>query len=223
MSLLQTIKGRFKMNIQYEKLNHSNFESVTSELSRNFSDHELITRTLKIKSKEIYALFYPIVKNSFIHSYVARNLIDNKIIGAIICNDVRFFTDDLSYEGISFSTELQGVMSFLSTLENQYIQENLVIENTHLYQYATYVDIQYRGKGVATELYKLSEEGAKNSGFKKIITISTGLVSQHIRINKLKFAIEHELDYQSFSFLGKFIFKTIDEVNSCKLFVKKLS
>ena len=75
-------------------------------------------------------------------------------------------------------------------------------------------------QGIATELYKISEKYALENGYRNVFTISTGPISQHIRINKLGFVIVDQTDYKLFKFSGRHVFAQIDNVDTCKCLVK---
>jgi hypothetical protein len=95
-------------------------------------------------------------------------------------------------------------------------------QNYTFYEYSTYVSSEYGNKGIASGLYKISEEYAISNGYKNIFTISTGPISQHIRINKLGFKLLDEIDYKTFEFNGINVFSKITQVNTCKSLIKTL-
>ncbi len=102
-------------------------------------------------------------------------------------------------------------MELLTLLEQRFIREypEFAKENASLYLYAVHVDAAYTGKGIGTNLYKIVEEEARKKGFKNIVSISTGPVSQHISLHKRGFKKIDEIPYQSFQFKGKPIFPTL--------------
>ena len=208
------------MSIIFEPLNVLNSKQVLEGIAKNFASYEIMGKTLQIDLEELYLFFEPTINNSMLHSYVAKDF--NKVVGGIICNDFKFFID--SVKNVLFSFELEAIIGLLSTLEANYIKQHdpNYKEKSYLYQYATYVEAEYNNQGIATELYRLSEENAKYHGFKKLITISTGLKSQYIRINKLNFQVMNSIDYKTFIFKGHNVFADIQEVNDCKLLIKHL-
>ena len=75
-------------------------------------------------------------------------------------------------------------------------------------------------QGIATGLYKISQEFAFENNYKNVFTISTGPISQHIRIKKLGFVIVDEIAYKTFLFNQSYVFAQIEQVDTCKSLVK---
>ena len=75
-------------------------------------------------------------------------------------------------------------------------------------------------QGIATGLYKISQEFAFENNYKNVFTISTGPISQHIRIKKLGFVIVDEIAYKTFLFNQSYAFAQIEQVDTCKSLVK---
>ena len=75
-------------------------------------------------------------------------------------------------------------------------------------------------QGIATGLYKISQQFAFENNYKNVFTISTGPISQHIRIKKLGFLIVDEIAYKKFAFNQSYVFAQIDQVDTCKCLVK---
>ena len=97
----------------------------------------------------------------------------------------------------------------LTSLENSFQKSEYYIADKTNHTF-------YSNKGIATSLYKISEEYALEYKYNNILTISTGPISQHIRINKLGFKCLDEIAYSNFQFNGDNIFSKIKQVNTCK-------
>ena len=114
-------------------------------------------------------------------------------------------------------------MELLTLLEQRFIREypEFAKENASLYLYAVHVDATYTRKGIGANLYKIVEEEARKQGFKNIVSISTGPVSQHISLHKRGFEKIDEIPYQSFQFKGKSIFSALKN-QACMMMIKPL-
>jgi len=211
------------MNISFEKLEISYLEEVLNGLCYSFAKYEPTSVVLDLDNYDLKCVFEPVMKNCLNTSFIAKDKINNKIAGAIICNDYNYF---LNLDGHSFNQKGEPVGSLLASLENSFQKSEYYIAdktNHTFYQYATYVNDDYNNKGIATSLYKISEEYALEYKYKNILTISTGPISQHIRINKLGFKCIDEIAYSNFQFNGVNIFSKIKQVNTCKCLIKILN
>jgi predicted GNAT family acetyltransferase len=218
--------------IVYSKLDEKTVDDVLNGLAVSFANHETLGKCLKIVKEDMLKTFSALLPNTFKNSFVVTDKSkNNKVIGAIICLD---FLKTLNHEpdennnltSTVFDDITEPIHSILSQLEEKYIADkkasNEFKENNILYQYATYVDNEYNGRGIGTKLYQLSEQNAIDDGFKYLVTISTGPYSQHIRKNKLHFTKLYQTDYQTFEYNGKKVFSDITTTPGCMLFEKKL-
>ena len=211
------------MNISYEKLDICNFDEVLNGLCFSMAKYEPMGIASGLESNDIVSLYEPILRNSFETSFIAKDIVNNRIAGAIICNDFHYFTN-LEEENISKKDE--PIEYLLKTLENSFMNCEYYIRNIQnhtFYQYATYVSPDYGNQGIASNLYKISEKYAIENNYKNIFTISSGPISQHIRKNKLGFKFLDEIDYKSFQFNGINVFSNIKQVDTCKSLVKILN
>jgi hypothetical protein len=163
------------MNISYEKLDICNFDEVLNGLCFSLAKYEPMGIVLELESNDLVSFFEPIIRNSVETSYIAKDIVNNRIAGAIICNDFHYFTN---------------------------------------------VSPDYGNQGIASNLYKISEKYAIENNYKNIFTISSGPISQHIRINKLGFKFLNEIDYKTFQFNGINVFSNIKQVDTCKSLLK---
>ena len=208
------------MNISYEKLDICNFDEVLNGLCFSLAKYEPMGIVLELESNDLVSFFEPIIRNSVETSYIAKDIVNNRIAGAIICNDFHYFTN-LEEENISKKDE--PIEYLLKTLEKSFMNSEYYIRNIQnhtFYQYATYVSPDYGNQGIASNLYKISEKYAIENNYKNIFTISSGPISQHIRINKLGFKFLNEIDYKTFQFNGINVFSNIKQVDTCKSLIK---
>jgi hypothetical protein len=211
------------MNISYEKLDILNFDEVLKGLCFSMAKYEPMGIVLDLESDDLVSFFEPIIRSCVETSFIAKDIVNNRIAGAIICNDFNYFTN-LEEENISKKDE--PIEYLLKTLESSFMKSEYYIrsmQNHTFYQYATYVSPDYGNQGIASNLYKISEKYAIGNNYKNIFTISSGPISQHIRINKLGFKFLHEIDYKTFQFNGINVFSDIKQVDTCKSLVKLLN
>lgn len=206
------------MNISYENLNLKSLKTIIDGLAVAFAHQETMSKVLAVSPQDLQEIFESVIPNSLENSYVAKD--KNKIVGGMISNDFTFFFKPSFSEGLSF--ELQAIMELLAELEQCFVHQfpELTREGVSLYLYAVYVDKMYAGKGIGTNLYKMTEENARKRGFKNLVTISTGPMSQHISY-KQGFEKIDEIKYKNFNFRGKAVFSSLEN-KSCMIMTKKL-
>ena len=210
------------MSISLEKLTSDNIDEVLNGLCNSFAKYEATSIALQLEASDLISYFEPIIKNSLNTSFIAKDTTDNKIAGAIICNDFNYLSN---LNETHFSAKGLPVEHLLSSLEKSFTKSKYHMPNTNnhtFYQNATYVNDEYGNRGIATSLYDISEKFAHDNRYKNILTISTGKISQHIRINKLGFKCLDEIDYKTFQFNGENVFSNINQVNTCKCLIKIL-
>ena len=209
------------MHITYEPLSEAYLTKLSMKMSLGFAERESMARVLKIKPRELQKLFFPLMQDSLEHSYIAKDRETNDVIGGIICNDFTFFMN--SHGPAHISIKLNAILSLLTTLENSFLEQSsgIIKKRDFLYQYLIYVDKNYTGKKIATNLCKMSIKSAKKRNFKNIISIPTGPISQCIYINKLKFKKLNEIAYADYQFEGKNVFSCLG-ATSCALVMNTL-
>ncbi|MDI9637884.1 GNAT family N-acetyltransferase [Geitlerinema splendidum] len=207
------------MDISYENLNLKSLKTVIEELAVTFTNQETMSKALAVPSQDLQEIFESFVPNSLENSYIAKD--KNKVVGGMISNDFAFFFNSSFPEGLSF--ELQAIMELLTELEQRFACQfpELTREGASLYLYTVYVDKMYAEKGIGTNLYKMTEENARKRGFKNLVSISTGPISQHISIYKQGFKKIDEIKYENFNFKGKAVFSNLEN-KSCMIMTKKL-
>lgn len=202
----------------YEHLNEQNLECVKKRLCQNFVEHETMGKALKLSDNNLDSLFYPMVPHCLEHSFVAADE-KGKVVGALIAHDYLFFKSLPAPQDPP--PKVQAIISLLSKLEEHFEQTFYLEQNMFMYQYAVYVEEESKGNGIAGKLLKMSEEHAKKMGYKFIVTIATGPVTQKI-FKKMDFLKITEISYPEFIFEGKHVFSELDKTD-CVLFVKDLS
>jgi hypothetical protein len=213
------------MDVIYVKLNDEIFEEVLECLNENFVKYETMSKHSEFDAaaiKDNKELLRSYMKIAYDNSIVVKDSKSNKVVGAIICAD---FALTLKKPQIEVRSEkFKPIVAILRKQEENLLKiENYnIIEKQYLYTIATFVDHDLNGKNIGTTLYKMSEEDAYKCGFKNLVTIATGPISQHIR-RKLNFAPIALIEYKSFEFNNEFPFKNIEEVSTINLMTKKLN
>lgn len=208
------------MNILYEKLDICNFDEVLNGLCFSMAKYEPMGIASELESNDIVSLYEPILRDSVETSFIAKDIVNNRIAGAIICNDFHYFTN---LDDQSINVKEEPIEYLLKLLENSFMSSEYYkanMKNHTFYEYSTYVSPDYGNQGIASNLYKISEKYAIENNYKNIFTISSGPISQHIRINKLGFKFLDEIDYKAFQFNGINVFSNIKQVDTCKSLVK---
>jgi len=207
------------MNIYYQKATKEFFEENLTGFIESFSEHEPMGKALGITPEELVPLFRYSLWESMEYSFIAIDLSTGKVVGGVICNDLLFFLESSSGP---FSDKMNTIISLLEQMEASFVADFGPFKNKdYLYHFATYVVPSYKGQDIATRLYQISEQAAAAKGFQNVMTVSTGLISQHIRIDKLGFRKVKELPYKSFWYEGQTVFEALDST-SCMTLVKKL-
>lgn len=208
-------------SIIYEQLSDFVVQEVSSAISLNFSIREPISKSVGATPKMLEKLFLPILSDTRVQNFAWVAKHHDLVVGAIICG----VFEDLVEESSTleqYDESLRPIVSLLGSLEQEFLLKNQPHKKQILYQYATYVNEEFANRGIATNLYTISEKQAKDKGFKKLITISTGPISQYIRRNKLNFINEIEAKYSEFVFQDELPFASIEGVDSCVLLSKSI-
>jgi hypothetical protein len=173
------------MNLSFEKLNALDKDEVLNGLICSFAKYEVMSSVLQLEPSDLKPVFETIINDSVNTSFVAKDISNNKIAGAIICNDFSYFSNLTESH---FNSKGMPIESLLVLLENNFLKSEFHVPNKSnhtFYLYATYVNDDYGNKGISTRLFNIAEQYAFDNGYKNILTIPTGPSSQHISINKL--------------------------------------
>ena len=128
-------------SIVYEKLNSStDLTEVLDGLCYNFAKYEPMGKILNLERSDLIFIFEPILKYCASTSFVARDTLNKKIAGAIICNDFDFF---MNFDGQGFNVKSEPIKHMISLLEESFIKSCYFEENKTYYQYATFVNNDY--------------------------------------------------------------------------------
>ena len=127
--------------IKYEKLNATtDLDEVLNGLCYNFAKFEPMGKALKLENDDLTCIFKPILKDCANTSFVARDVSNNKIAGAIICNDFNFFNN---FDGQGFNAKGEPIEHLLGLLEESFMKSSYFAANKTYYQYATFVNSDY--------------------------------------------------------------------------------
>ena len=127
--------------IKYEKLNATtDLDEVLNGLCYNFAKFEPMAKSLDLENDDLTCIFKPILKDCANTSFVARDVSNNKIAGAIICNDFNFFNN---FDGQGFNAKGEPIGHLLGLLEENFMKSSYFAANKTYYQYATFVNSDY--------------------------------------------------------------------------------
>jgi GNAT superfamily N-acetyltransferase len=192
-----------------EKYVNDFMEGITA----TFAAREVTSVALNLNQDELKILYKSLIKpNTFPYSFVAVKG-GNKVVGGCICLDfmkILLSKDDPEYTtsyDLDENIKSAPISIALSLIERQYIdlkeKNGELVNNNILYHYMTFVDEDYKNLGIGKRLYVQVEINAKEKGFKKIATISTGPVSQHVRRDIQKFKEQFKVSYNDPRFKQK--------------------
>jgi len=143
------------MNISYEKLDILNFDEVLKGLCFSMAKYEPMGIASELESNDIVSLYEPILRDCLETSFIAKDIVNNRIAGAIICNDLNYFTN-LNDQRISVKEEpIEYLLKLLenSFMSSEYYKENM--KNHTFYEYSTYVSPDYGNQYLKNMLLKI--------------------------------------------------------------------
>ncbi len=120
------------MNISYAKLDILNFDEVLKGLCFSMAKYEPMGIASELESNDIVSLYEPILRDCLETSFIAKDIVNNRIAGAIICNDLNYFTN-LNDQRISVKEEpIEYLLKLLenSFMSSEYYKENMIVKVT---------------------------------------------------------------------------------------------
>jgi ribosomal protein S18 acetylase RimI-like enzyme len=198
---------REEKGIIYEILQEKDLEETVALLSNVFSCGETVTKCLEITPKELHYCAELYCKKAVREglSIIAKDKYNNKIISFLISEDF----DSEKPEGIEkIDIKILPGMALLDTLEKDMKSDKKEWERRfHIYLGGT--DEQYKNRKIMTILIEESMKLAKIKHFTSVIAEPSGFATQHM-FNKLGFETKNIIEYKTFLYEGKNVFKNIE-------------
>jgi ribosomal protein S18 acetylase RimI-like enzyme len=198
---------REEKGITYEILQEKDLEETVALLSNVFSNGEPVTKSLEITPKEFhyFAEIYckKAVKEGL--SVIAKDKGNNKVISFLISEDL----DTEQPEGIEkIDIKILPGMALLDALEKDMKSNKKEdVHRFHIFLGGTVE--QYKNRKIMTILFEESMKLAKIKHFTSIVAEPSGFATQHM-FSKLGFEIRNMIEYKTFLYKGKNVFKNIE-------------
>lgn len=209
--------------VVYEKLNINTLESAIDCISYNLSTYEPMNLALKTIPGENLKKLRKILNNSYNYSYVARNIVTNKVVGVLVGNNLDFFNSN------DFSNELPDKFSPISAarseLENNFLSRkkyDSVDKQSIFYIFALCVNKIYRDTGVSLRLIRLLEKKIIESRFFSVFALSSVKSVQKSLVNTHRFKEIDRIWYQNFRYAGNQPFYNIENTDYYASYYRKL-
>ena len=211
----------YKIETVCSVLAEQDVEEAVACISRTFSQGEPMTSLLNISHQDFTYFARIFIEKAAKEglSVIARDAVNNQLIGAVICED---YVTDLP-EGVeNISPLFNPILELLEKLGADYRAKYQIQagEIFHLFMGGVYKE--YAGYGIAAQMTEFIEKIAREKGYKGAVGEVTGPISQHVYINHLGFQPLYEVSYADFIFEGKNIFQEITACESCVLIHKPL-
>lgn len=205
--------------ITYEILQEKDLEETVVLLSNLFSCGEPITKCLEITPKELHYCAELYCKKAVREglSIIAKDKDTNNVISFLISEDF----DSEKPEGIEkIDIKILPGMALLDTLEKDMKSNKKEDEHRfHLFLGGTVE--KYQNRNIMTILFEESMKLAKIKHFTSIVAEPSGFATQHM-LSKLGFKIRNIVEYKTFLYEGKNVFKNIEGPSSIPLMEKSI-
>lgn len=192
--------------ITYEILQEKDLKETAALTAEVFSKGEPATKSLEITAKEFYYFAEIYCKKAVREglSLIAKD--KGKVISFIISED--FDTDQP--EGIEkIDKKVVPLMVLVDAIEKD-IKSNKKEGELRFHMFLGGTDKQYENRHIATTLIEESLKLAKDKNFTSVIVEPSGFATQHIFIDKLGFEQKVIVEYKTFLYEGKNVFKNIE-------------
>ena len=130
--------------------------------------------------------------------FLARDTKTNKVVGGALCEDLSLSV----YSGES-DPELSVIEMLIKELNEKYFKGATFEANTYLTIKFIAVDINFAGKGIATDLVKAALDRATQNGFKFAHVESAGSRSQSVFGARMGFDVVEEIRFEDFVLNGE--------------------
>lgn len=211
-----------KNGIIYEVFRENDMEQTIACIIETFSRKEPMVIALGIIPDE-NLFFVKIVCEKAVKdglSIVAKDKVTGKVIGFCLSEDL----ESEPPEGFDkINMKIHPILELLTRLDEEYKKSRKVIKGKFFHLYMVGVSEPFEKQNIGTTLLDENLKLAKLKNFSVAIAEATGSVSQHIIRYKLEFNEMFAIDYKSFKYKGKNVFKNIENSPSCILLEKRFN
>lgn len=185
-----------------------------------FPRDEPMTKAVEITSDEFYPFAEIYCKKAIRErlSLIARDKATGNVIGFLI-------SENLASEppnGIeTINEKFLPIIKLLDGLDENYIETLELNERNILRLFMVGVNKHYEGLNLATTLIEENIKLARLKDYSRAIGEATSSVTQHILRDKLGFNEKFTIEYKSYTYKGKHVFKNVKNTSHCVLFEKR--
>ena len=211
---------REEKGILYEIMQEKDLEETATLLSKIFSSKEPVTKSLDITEEE-FRYFAEIYCRKAVRdglSVVAKDKSNkDKIVSFIISEDL----DSEQPEGIEkVGPKILPLIALVDALEED-IKSNKKEGERRFHMFLGGTDKEYENRHILTILNEETMKLAKTKGFTSLVTEPSGFATQHI-FKKFGFETRNMIEYKTFLYEGKNVFKNIEGPVGIPLMEKSL-
>jgi ribosomal protein S18 acetylase RimI-like enzyme len=211
---------REEKGITYEILQEKDLEETVALLSNVFSNGEPVTKSLEITAKEFHYFAEIYCKKAVREglSIIAKDKGNkDKIVSFIISEDL----DTEQPEGIeNIDIKMLPLMALVDAIEKD-IKSNKKEGERRFHMFLGGTAKEYENRHIGSIALEESMKLAKVKHFTSVIAEPSGFATQHI-FNKLEFETRNMIEYITFLYQGKNVFKNIDGPIGLPLMEKSL-
>ena len=192
--------------ITYEILQEKDLEGTITLVSDVFSKGEPMTKALEITAKEFYYLVEIYCKKAVKEgiSTIAKD--KGNVVGFIISEDF----DSAPPDGIQkIDIKVVPWMALIDAIEKD-AKSNKKEGEHRFHMFLGGTDKQYENKHINTTMIEESLKLAKIKKFTSAMVEPTGFATQHMFTDKFGFEQKVIIEYKTFIFEGKNVFKNIE-------------
>lgn len=195
------------MGIEYRILEENDFDSAVDCIANSFFNRDILSVALGIGIEDWKIYSQGQVKRA-ISDKISMGAFDSeKVVGTFLAYDFSSY----SPQNYALVDSFLPIASFMEELYKDYIFSEKFLH----FSYLGVLD-DYLSKNIGYNLTKRNILLAKEKGFEKIVLEAVPLYSQRVA-SLFGFSKVNELSYKDFSYGGKKVFDSIDEVSSCLL------
>ncbi len=212
-----------KDGIRYEMLSEANLDGAVRCVSATFTAEEPMARHLGITLAdfEVFARAYYRQLMPQHLSLVAVDEERNQVIGVRVSEDYAKMDEGLVIEGLT--PKFNPLFALLDQLGDFFRAQREVTPGKYAHMSMVAVADGYTRRGIAPSMYRYFLEIVQGRGFSYAVTEPTGVISQHILLNKFGFQELHRIDYRDFSFDGDYPFSGLRGHQCAMLLEKRLA
>lgn len=195
-------------NIQYQVLDLTLLNQATKLVATCFCTMEPMTVCQNI-SVDSFSQFLELLADKVVQQQLSIAAIDKtsqQLVGAVIADDFASATDE---ELVGVSDQFLPIFALLEQLDQLYQNNKSIYPGDYLHIFMLAVDQAQNNKKIGYQLIKACLANALNKGYKVAFAEATGLVSQHLFLNKFQFKHCFQINYKDFNFNGQPVFKHI--------------